>query len=82
VKRRNAEIGATLPESDQRSAVALDAFVKSEIKKWGEVVKAADASANPQSRPKVGAANRPPASAPIPQGEKSCFACDLDAKAR
>ena len=47
VKRRIEEIGATLPGPDQRSPGALDAFVKSEITKWGEVVKAAGVSANP-----------------------------------
>ena len=47
VKRRIADIGATLPAPDQRSPAALDAFVRSEIGKWGDVVKAAGASANP-----------------------------------
>lgn len=47
VKRRIEEIGATLPTPDQRSPQGLDAFVKSEIKKWGDVVKAAGVSANP-----------------------------------
>ena len=47
VKQRIADIGATLPAPDQRSPAALDAFVKSEINKWGDVVKAAGASANP-----------------------------------
>ena len=47
VKQRIADIGATLPAPDQRSGAALDAFVKSEIKKWSDVVIAAGASANP-----------------------------------
>jgi tripartite-type tricarboxylate transporter receptor subunit TctC len=47
VKRRIEDIGATLPAPGQRSPAALDAFVKSEIKKWGEVVKAAGVSGNP-----------------------------------
>jgi tripartite-type tricarboxylate transporter receptor subunit TctC len=47
VRQRIADIGATLPAADQRSPSALDAFVKSEIEKWGEVVKAAGASGNP-----------------------------------
>lgn len=47
VKQRIAEIGATLPASDQRSPAALDTFVKSEIRKWSDVVIAAGASANP-----------------------------------
>ena len=47
VQQRIAEIGATLPAPDQRSPAALDAFVKSEIGKWGDVVKAAGASAEP-----------------------------------
>lgn len=47
VKRRIEEIGATLPAPDQRSPQGLDAFVRSEIKKWGDVVKAAGVSANP-----------------------------------
>jgi tripartite-type tricarboxylate transporter receptor subunit TctC len=47
VKRRIEEIGATLPAPDQRSPAGLDAFVKSEIEKWGDVVKAAGVSANP-----------------------------------
>jgi tripartite-type tricarboxylate transporter receptor subunit TctC len=47
VKQRIADIGATLPAPDQRSPAALDTFVRSEIGKWGEVVKAAGASANP-----------------------------------
>jgi tripartite-type tricarboxylate transporter receptor subunit TctC len=46
VKQRIADIGATLPAPDQRSPAALDTFVKSEIRKWGEVVKA-DTSVNP-----------------------------------
>jgi tripartite-type tricarboxylate transporter receptor subunit TctC len=47
VKQRIADIGATLPAPDQRLPAALHAFVKSEISKWGEVAKAAGASANP-----------------------------------
>jgi tripartite-type tricarboxylate transporter receptor subunit TctC len=47
VKRRIEEIGATLPAPDQRSPAGLDAFVKSEIGKWGDVVKAAGVTANP-----------------------------------
>jgi tripartite-type tricarboxylate transporter receptor subunit TctC len=47
VKQRIADIGATLPAADQRSPAALDAFVKSEIGKWGEVVKAAGVSGSP-----------------------------------
>jgi tripartite-type tricarboxylate transporter receptor subunit TctC len=46
VRQRIADIGATVPTSNQRSPAALDAFVKSEIKKWSEVVIAAGASAN------------------------------------
>lgn len=47
VKQRIADIGATLPAPGQRSPAALDAFVKSEISKWSDVVIAAGASANP-----------------------------------
>jgi len=47
VKRRIEEIGATLPPPDQRSAKTLDTFVKSEINKWGDVIKESVASAKP-----------------------------------
>jgi tripartite-type tricarboxylate transporter receptor subunit TctC len=47
VKRRIEEIGATLPAPGLRTPAGLDAFVKGEIAKWGEVVKAAGVSANP-----------------------------------
>ena len=47
VKLRIADVGATLPAPDQRSPTALDAFVKSEISKWGDVVKAAGIAVNP-----------------------------------
>jgi putative tricarboxylic transport membrane protein len=47
VKQRIADVGATLPAPDQRSPAALDAFVKNEIGKWGDVVKAAGVAVNP-----------------------------------
>jgi tripartite-type tricarboxylate transporter receptor subunit TctC len=46
VKARIADIGATLPAADQRSSLALDAFVREEIQKWSSVV-AAGTSTNP-----------------------------------
>jgi tripartite-type tricarboxylate transporter receptor subunit TctC len=47
VKLRIADIGATLPAPDRRSPGALDAFVKDEIKKWGDVVRDAGVAMNP-----------------------------------
>lgn len=47
VRRRIEEIGATLPSPEQQSSEWLDTFVRTEIKKWGNVVENADVSARP-----------------------------------
>ena len=44
VQRRIEQIGATLPPQALRSPAGLDEFVKTEIDKWGVVVRNADIS--------------------------------------
>jgi tripartite-type tricarboxylate transporter receptor subunit TctC len=46
VQQRLHDLGAAAPPPDQRSSAYLQSFVDSEIKKWGDVVKAAGITAD------------------------------------
>ena len=45
VKKRLADLGASLPTKDERTPAKFDAFVKAEIARWSPILKAANTEA-------------------------------------